>query len=878
MNRIDTRPPRLARKLLRRFCAPQWLEEIEGDLEEQYATQAHNDGVRRAQLTYWRDALLYVGHAYIRQHRLSYQQAHGPIMLANYLKIALRNLKRHQWYAFINVMGLAVGIACCLLIFLFVQREVSYDRFHEKADRIYRVYNDVRMPSGPTASFNVSAYVGPAMTRAFPEIEAFVRLAQPRASSVFAYQGQYYEETSLLYADSTIFDVFDFPLLRGNPATALAAPFSLVLTETTARKYFGDADPLGTVLTPSGEAQAFTVTGILADVPAASHLQFDGLISMATAEKTNTFFFQDLLDLRYATYLLLQDNASASALSLKFPDFVERTIGEAQRRSNVFSSFGLVSLPAVYLHAAHRGLGQSGSRADLYTFSAIALLTLLIACINFMNLATARSTKRAKEVGVRKMMGAQRRQLAGQFLGESILLSLGALILGIGLTALSLPLFNRLAGTALPLTTLAQPAFLLALPGIALGVGVIAGSYPALVLSSFRPAKILKGQLLASLKGTVLRKGLVVFQFAISVILLVGTGIVYQQLRHMQQQNLGFRTEQMLVIDFRADEQVQQQLDVIKQALTQIPGVVAATASQAIPSRLGYTALAYVGAAEGETREVMMPVFPVDHDFLDVYDLTLIAGRNFSPAFATDSTEAFLINETASRAFGFATPEDALGMSLQEWGQQGQVIGVVSDFHYTSLRRAIEPMNFLLGDSIARFLTVRIATDDLSPTVTAIETVWQRLAPHRPFDYRFLDASFDAQYRAEQRFGQIAGTFTGLAILVACLGLFGLATFMAEQRTKEIGIRKVLGATLPQLLILLSREFAVLVVFAVAVATPIAYTLMNRWLEAFAYRIEIPWQTFLIAGLTALGIALATVSYQSIKAALADPVKALRYE
>jgi len=799
-------------------------------------------------------------------------------MLKNYLTIALRHLRRDTGYTFINVFGLAIGLACCLLIALFVQHEGSYDRFHTNADRIFRVYDDVRMPSGEAAAFNVSAYVGPEMTQSFPDIETFVRFARPRAGFVFSHAAQYAEEDNLLYADSTVFDVFDFPLIQGNPETALAAPFSLVLTETKARTYFGDADPVGSVLTTNGGTQTYTVTGILADLPAASHLQFDGLISMTTAEATGTFFFEDLLDLRFATYLLLHEHASPTTLSAKFPDFVERVLGDVIRQSNVSNTFGLVALPAVYLHTAHRGLGSQGNPTNRYTFSAIALLTLLIACINFMNLATARAARRAKEVGVRKMMGAQRRQLAGQFLGESILLSSWALVLALGIAWASLPFFNTLTETSLSMAMLARPAYLFVLPGFALGVGLLAGSYPALMLSGFRPAAILKGRFLTSARGQALRKALVVLQFAVSAVLLVGTGIVYQQLQHMQRQDLGFRTEQMLVIDFRSDEQVQQQIDVVKHALTNLPGVLGATASQAIPSRLGYTALAYVEPADGENREVLMPVFPVDYDFVNVYDLNLLAGRTFSPDFATDSTAAFLINETAARSFGFATPEDALGMPIFEWGQQGQVIGVVSDFHYTSLRQQIEPMNFLFGKNNARFLTLRIATDDLPRTLTAVEAAWHGVAPHRPFDYRFLDDAFDAQYRAEQRFGQIIGTFSALAILVACLGLFGLATFMAAQRTKEIGIRKVLGASIPQVVLLLSKEFVLLVVVAFVLATPIAYTAMNRWLADFAYRIEISWRLFLIAGLVALLVALATVSYQAIRAALADPVESLRYE
>jgi putative ABC transport system permease protein len=881
-------PPKFARRLLRRCVARHRRDEVADDLAELFALRAAADGLWVARWHYWRDVASVCHRRALRAPRPGWPAAptpasdprtsfFDPAMLTNYLKVALRNVRRHPGYTAINVAGLGVGMACCLLIALYLRHETSYDRFHAQADRLYRVVNDVQFPTGLTQTSNTSAFVGPVLEEELPEVEHMARLARARSSFLFEHEGVRFEESDLLFADSTVLEVFSFPLLAGDPATALDAPFSLVLTEAAARKYFGDGDAVGQTLVADGQ-QAYTVTGVLAPVPEASHLQFDGLISMSTAAATQAFYFQDLLDLRFATFLLLRPGADAGALQAKLPALVERLLGAFQRRNNFAYTFHLVPLRDVYFHEPHRGLGAHGNRATLVTFAAIALFTLVIACINFINLATARSVERAREVGMRKVVGAHRHQLALQFVGETVVLSLAALGVALALAALLLPAFNALAETSLRLSTLVAGRGLAVLAGGMLGVGLLAGAYPALVLSGFRPIAVVRGRFQGSARGARLRKGLVVFQFAITVALIAGTLVVDAQIRYMQRQSLGFRSEQMLVVDFRSDAQVQEQVETIKAELERVPGVLAASASQVVPGRLGYTALAHLEAADGQVREFMMPVFPVDYDFLDVFGLELVAGRNFSPDFAGDAKGAFLVNERAVRAFGYRSPEEILGKPLREWGQEGQVIGVVKDFHYASLRSEIAPANFLLGAGMARYVTLRLAADDLPATMAAVETAWKRLVPHRPFTYAFLDEAFDEQYRAEERFGRIVGSFSALAILVACLGLFGLAAFTAAQRTREIGVRKVLGASVSGIVLLLSKDFAKLVVAGFVVAVPVAYVGMGRWLDDFAYRIPLSGGLFAAAGGAALAVAVATVSYQALRAALADPVEALRYE
>ncbi|NIR49027.1 FtsX-like permease family protein, partial [candidate division KSB1 bacterium] len=484
-------------------------------------------------------------------------------MFKNYLKITIRNIIKHRLFSFINLAGLAVGMACCLLIFLYVRGELSYDHFHVNVDRIYALVNDVHFPTGVTKTAYTSAFPGPTMTKAFPEIEAMTRLARARSSFVFIRQGQHFEERNLLFADSTVFTLFSFSFISGKPQTALTTPYSLVLTKSAARKYFGDANPIGEALVENN-GQAYTVTGVLADLPTNSHLQFDGLISMATAVMESMFYFQDRLDLRYATYFLLHKGVKETELEAKFPAFVENLMGDFQRDNNFSYAFSLVPLRDLHLHSEHRGLGKHDSRANIIIFSIIALFILAVACINFMNLATARSALRAREVGVRKAIGARRMQVAWQFLAESTLLSLLALGIAVYLVWLFLPVFNSLAGKSLEIRTVINWFHISGMLGIGLLVGVLAGSYPAMVLSGFQPVAVLKGSFFSSTQGVGLRETLVVLQFAIAVILIVGAMVVYGQRRFMQQQELGFHSEKMLVIDFKGDKTVREQIEAIK--------------------------------------------------------------------------------------------------------------------------------------------------------------------------------------------------------------------------------------------------------------------------------------------------------------------------
>jgi putative ABC transport system permease protein len=628
-------PPRLAVRLMKRLFPDEERYTTLGDLEEVFHYIYSTEGAGSARVWYWRQLLSALG-PYLSDAIIK----NGELMFRNYLRVAARGLRRRPGYTFINVMGLAVGLACCLLIFLFVRHERAFDRFHENGDRIYRMATRLDSPTDDEMNSGRSPLPhAPLVAEALPEIEAYARFFSVPESFVLARGEDRYSEPGLLFADAAALEIFSFPLKRGDPATALDAPFTAVLTEAAAVKYFGNADPMGQTLIANGEHE-FTVAGILEDVPATSHLQFDGLLSIESARQMKMAYFEDRLNLVHATYFLIRPDADPAALQMKMNDVIERAWGEGYRSINLKYTAVLEPLREVYLHSKRRGLGLAGSLENLYIFSVIALFTLAIACINFTNLATARSAERAREVGVRKALGAQRGQLAWQFLGESVLLTFLASILAAGLAWAFLPTFNELAERTLSLTMLGQPELIGLLFGLTLLVGLVAGSYPALVLSRFRPASVLKGALSASGGGVWLRKGLVVFQFGISVVLICGTGIVYRQLQHMQQQRLGFRTEQMLVLDTQGDADAARQIDAIKRELRHIPGVAGVTASDAVPGKGAWQALSYVQGAGDETREMLIRVFQVDAGFIGEYDLGIVAGRSFTPDLASDSAVA----------------------------------------------------------------------------------------------------------------------------------------------------------------------------------------------------------------------------------------------
>lgn len=801
-------------------------------------------------------------------------------MLKNYLKIAVRHLKQHKGYTSINVAGLAVGMACCMLIYLFVQDERQYDRFHENADRIYRVVNDRQVGDNITARAWTPPAMGPTLREEFPEVLEAVRFFALGKTLVERDEMQAFERNVVL-ADSSVFKVFSFQLTQGDPATALTAPHSLVLSRSMAQKYFGEEDPLGQTLTLSGD-DVFTITGIFEDLPAQSHLQIDLMGSFSTMrsfvseERLSNWIWQ-----QFYNYVLLPEGYNPALLEAKLPDLLTRYADpETTPHGFTYQSSRLQPLTDIYLHSANLEFdnGPRGNITYVYSFSAIALFILLIACFNFMNLATARSMRRAKEVGLRKVIGAQRGQLIRQFLGESVLMALLALTLAILLVHLILPVFNAFTGKAIALNYAQNIGFVLGLLAGCLTVGLFAGSYPALFLSSFAPIKVLKGH--GSSEGglTVLRKGLVVAQFVISTMLIVGTGVVYQQFSYLQNKSLGFEAEQVVVLQLRGDMRRNQ--DAIKAELLQHPGVVSAAASWGVPGE--WAAGDGIRLPNSDTQWSINMMLG-DHDFIDTYEMTLAAGRGFSRDFSTDAQEAFILNETAARSQGWS-PEEAVGQELlwDEWStgevREGHVIGVVRDFHFRSLHQTIEPLVLLMDAPSLGLVSVRIRPENMEATLGHLQMVWETWAPARPFEYEFLDADLAEEYIAEQRLGTLASVFAGLAILIACLGLFGLAAFTAERRTKEIGVRKVLGASVPGVVVLLSKDFTRLVLVAFVVAVPLAYLSMQRWLEGFAYHVDIGIGVFLLAGGAVLGIAWLTVSYQSIKAAVVNPVKSLRYE
>jgi putative ABC transport system permease protein len=801
-------------------------------------------------------------------------------VLKNYLLIALRSIRRQRGYSVINILGLAVGLGCCLLIALFVRDELAYDRFHENADRIHRVVVELDLPNAPTDYLAVTSRpAGPALLATYPEVEASVRLV--RSNPSVRHQGEYFFDDEVFFVEPSFFDIFTFPLVEGDPATALRDPYTAVITESTARRYFPGGSALGQTLVLNDSLQ-MAVTGVARDVPTASHFTFDILVSYATYAATlSPQAEEQWLPVGLYTYVMLRPGVDAEAFNAAIADHVQRS--DAALPAGLTMRMGLEPLPRIYLHSeVGAQIGPTSSGTTVVAFLAIALFVLLIACVNYMNLATARSMQRAREVGVRKSVGASRGLLIRQFLGESVVLALLAMVVALGLVAVALPFFNAVSGKELSYITILSPAFLLTLLAATIGVGVLAGSYPALVLSGFVPALVLKGEFKTSRHGARLRKGLVVFQFAVSVALIVGTVVVIQQLDYVRSQDLGFDREHLVVVDARAIPSAQraQRHEAAKERLLQHPGVLSAAASASTPGTQLYVGLIRVEGFEEDDSHRMQGL-GVDHDFVETYGLDVIAGRPFSREFETDAL-AVLMNETAVSSLGWASPEEAIGKWVQvgpnPQAPQRPIVGVIRDYHHLSLHQRVEPMLITMTSSSFNHFTARLDGRQMPAAIEHIQATWAEIFPGFPFEYEFVDEAFAAQYQAEARLSRVIGAFAALAILVASLGLFGLAAFTAQQRRREIGVRKVLGATTGHLVTLLSKDFLVLVAVAFVIGAPLAYFGMNRWLEGFAYRVTLGPELFLAAGLLALIIAGVTVSGQALRAAMADPVKAIRAE
>lgn len=792
-------------------------------------------------------------------------------MLKNYFKIAFRSLLRHKAFSFLNIAGLAIGMSAFFLIYQYVRFETSYDNFDKKADHIYRLVTDLHSSS---ATLNWSSTTMPMainLKRDYPEVADYVRLQQQ--SYLFRKGDVKYEENNTVVADSSLFSIFDFPLVEGDPATALREPFSVVLSQTTAKKYFGTKDPIGQTILFADSNYPAKITGIMKDLPENSSVKADLFLSMSTLQK-----FRDSIDYNWGnfncyTYLLLHPGADVAALQAKLPAFIDRHWGPQLKQNQENYVLFLENLKTVYLGSIRGGF-VSGSVSNVYIFSIVGLFILLVACINFVNLTTARSTERAKEVGIRKVVGAARAQLTAQFLGESLLISLIAFVLALGLCTLILPLFNQLAGKTISTGIFDQPGYVLTLLGIALLIGLTAGVYPALVLSGFQPITSLKGRFSTSTRGLLLRKGLVVVQFTVSIVLIIGTAVVYSQLHYMRTRDLGFSKEQTLVIRTHKDSHQQ----AFRQSIAGLPGIQSSAFSGSVPGWGAWGAHSLVENTRGEMQVANLDLYYVDFGFLEQYKLKLLAGRYFSPEIATDTNQAMILNEKAASFFGYASPQAAIGRKFKQWGKKGLIVGVIKDFNYNGLQEDITPLTICIEPSDDELLSVKVATTDVTATIAAIKAKWDKFVPSRSFDYFFLDEFFDRQYRSEERFGSLFFNFAVLAILISCLGLLGLASYSTLQRTKEVGVRRVLGASVTGVVRLLSADFLKLVGIAFLISCPIAWFAMHQWLKDFAYRTPISWWVFLGSGLAALIIAFATISYQAIKAAVSSPVKSLRSE
>ncbi len=869
---MRNRPPRIPGWLIRITA---WYEDgyaVYGDACEEYFEVMKNEGKRRARTWFWRQGLrafpVFVTDFIV--WRL--------IMLKNYLKVAFRNIRKQKGYAFINISGLAIGMAACLLILLWVYDELGFDAYHVNADRIHRLTIDANLGTHMAAPVSPTP-AGPAMVEEYPEVLQAARLSRPTRSPVIVEDREYFEE-NVAYADTALLGIFSFPFVEGDPGAALETAYTAVLTEDVARKYFGKDSALGKTVKVGG--RDYAVMGVARNVPANSHFRFNILLSMETRYAENRPLMENWMAISQYTYLLLAENTEPAALEAKLPGLIEKNLGPILKSIGGSIVLHLQPLKRIHLHSDFRGdIAAQGDILQVYLFSAIALFILVIACINFVNLSTARSTARAKEVGMRKTLGALKRKLVGQFLGESVVYSLIALVLSVGLIFAAKPWFSTVAGRELSVNILQTPWLLAGFLGLALLVGVAAGGYPAFYLSSFHPVRVLRGGTKIGVKSILFRRILVVTQFIISVVLIIGTMIIGRQIAYMKAKNLGFEKEHVIVLPGLSGVMAES-YETLRNEFRNVPGVLSAGATSLVPGR---GIMKSVFQPEGFRRDQSQPMDyrNVDPGYLPTMGISLAAGRNFSEELATDRTESVLINETAARTFGWNDPVGRQFIIPPDQNDTGEevrlnVIGVVKDYHSTSLREKIDPMILFYDPTRCSSFALRIAPADIQKTLGLVRDTWKDILPQRPFDYFFLDDSFDSQYRAEERIGSLSLRFSLLAILISCLGLFGIASYTTELRTKEIGIRKVLGASTGVIVRMLSKEYLVLVVIGNLLAWPAAYLMMRSWLDNFAYRTSLTLWIFLAAVALSLAIALLSVSSQSLRAARANPVKSLRYE
>lgn len=875
LNKQSIAPPKWALRFFRWFCKPEYVEDIEGDLLERFEKRPSRWFFTLDVIRLFRPGII--------KPLTSSQKLTNYGMISNYYKVSMRNILRNKTFSLLNISGLSVGIASCILILIYVNNELSYDTYNSQYENTYRVIHNYGSDNGepedwdslPTSEYQVwgNAPVAPAMQDYFPEVEKVFRFTSD-APWLFSYNGITYSETDILFADSTAFDIFDWKVLAGNPKTALVRPNTVVLTQELAKKYFGDENPIGKSIVMDNQ-DPYEVTAVV-EIPANSHFKFNGLISMSTFRRSRPGIFDSWGYVDFYTYFTLKPGASIEQLREKTTDFLDKNF-----TSNFYYHIRYEPLSDAYLHSeAGRQPGPVGSMGNIYIFTSVAIFILLIACINFMNLSTARSVERAKEVAIRKTIGSQRTALIHQFLIEAILVTFIASIFAAVLVFFGHSLLELVSGKTLPIDWLFSVQNVLIAIASVLLIGVIAGSYPAFVLSTFKPITVLKGSFKTSSKGIWLRKSLVILQFALSIILLAGATVVSSQLDFLQKYDLGFDSEQVLVIDFGYDGDVQRKREYLKQQFLNHPDVDMVSVSRATPG--DFFPNAGTGVEDPNTGKIVYKgpaIYEVDEDFIPTFKMNMAAGRNFSDDFPLDSANALILNESAAKLYGYPNPQDVIGKSFEQWGREGKVVGVVEDFNYVSLHEDVEPLSIRFGTQYnVSVISLKLNSQDYSKTLAELESIWLKAIPHRPFDTRFADQNFNEQYEADERFGMIFSVFSSLAMFVACLGLFGLTIYSTAQRNKEIGVRKVLGASTSRIIALLSKDFLLLFVIALIIAVPLSWYVMNSWLDGFAYRIPLGFEVFAVSALITLIVAFITMSFKTVSAALSNPVDSLRDE
>jgi putative ABC transport system permease protein len=866
-------PPKFITRLIERFTNHRESEIILGDMYEEYEVRIETWGKTRADLAYISDFVSLVFHRVLRKKKQSHS-SNFSTMLINYLKVALRQLGRQKVHNFINIIGLAIGLAASFIITLFVVQELSFDRFHTKGDRIHLLPMTWKFGTNRSPTALTTSAAGFVMKDLFSEVETYARIQN--FGMTFQHARGPIEENGIIAADSTFFDIFTFPLIAGNPQEALKEPNSVVITENAAVKYFGEDWEKKDVMSQTLVAQTgkvYRITGIAKNVPLESHIQFDVVLSMVSLPKNQTEPNWESASM--TTYVLLAPGASAEAIVADIPNRVAKKYG-ADHNDNV--ELDLIPMHDVYLkNPEYPGIVPSGNIRYVYIFSAIAVLILVIAIINYMNLSTARSMERAREVGVRKVVGAVRTELFWQFISESILVAFAAVVIALGIAYLLLPIFNNISEKNLSIDLALHPEWIAALIVVWLTISFLGGAYPAMILSSFRPVKVLKGKLATTGSGAMLRKSLVVFQFVISIFLIVCTLTINDQLNFMVHKKIGVDKEQLVAVQL--DSLSRANISTIRSEFASITGVERSSSVSSTPINNGRKTTV-VGGDIGDKQLILYNI-GVDGDFVSTSGLELIAGTDLSREIQKDGRWEYILNESAVEFFGW-TNETAIGKKIGLWSKEGVVKGVIKDFHFLPLYRPIEPLLIHAGRGnnygLLSKVLIRVQGDDMMGTVAAMEERWKKIVPGSPFTLTFLDQMYDKLYRSETRLSRIMNVFSVLAIFIAGLGLFGLASYTIMQRTKELGIRKVLGASLPTLLVDVSGSFVKLVLLACVLAAPISWYAMNSWLQNFPYPVDFSWMLVIVAGVSTLCVAIATVSYHAVEAARVNPVNSLRSE